>query len=128
MCQSTMDLLIGSNIQFVHIPANCTDRLQPLNVSVNKSCKDYIKGKFVSWYLEEVFKALDDNDTDGDFGVDLRLSVMKPLGAKWMMSFFEYMKTRPSIVFNGFRSVGIASALNYSMDELETQPNHQPHP
>ena len=33
MCQSTIDLLMENNIHFVHVPPNCTDRLQPLDIS-----------------------------------------------------------------------------------------------
>ena len=117
LCQSTMDLLQQNNIHFVHVPPNCTDRLQPLDVSVNKSCKDYMKKQFVDWYSDQILQSLDD---DTDFTVDLRLSVMKPLGAKWLISFFNYIADRPHIVFNGFKAAGIAEALNYSMDTPPT--------
>jgi hypothetical protein len=41
-CQSTLDLLHANNIEFVMIPPNCTDRLQALDISVNKPCKNFI--------------------------------------------------------------------------------------
>ncbi len=117
LCQSTMDLVQKNNIHFVHVPPNCTDRLQPLDVSVNKSCKDYMKKQFVDWYSEQILQSLDD---DTDFTVDLRLSVMKPLGTKWLISFFNYIINRPNVVFNGFKASGIAHVLNYSM-MMDTQ-------
>ena len=43
MCQSTVDTLSANGIHFVNVPPNCTDRVQPLDLSVNKSCKDFIK-------------------------------------------------------------------------------------
>jgi hypothetical protein len=122
-CQSTMDLLMANKIHFVHVPPNCTDRLQPLDLSVNKSCKDFIKGKFVEWYSERVLNALDVQD---DISVDLRLSIMKPLGAQWLISFHEYMCSRPSIVFNGFRAAGIADILNYNLDVNVGETEHHP--
>ena len=36
------------------IPPNCTDRLQTLDVSVNKSVKEFLRQKFHSWYAESV--------------------------------------------------------------------------
>ena len=33
MCQSTIDLLMENSIHFVHVPPNCTDRLQPLDIN-----------------------------------------------------------------------------------------------
>ena len=44
------------NIIFVQVPANCTDKLQPLDVSVNKRIKDELKKSFHSWYASEVQK------------------------------------------------------------------------
>lgn len=98
---------------FVYVPANCTDRLQPLDVSVNKSCKDYLKKCFVDWYSEKVLNSLENGNDD--LTVDLHLSTMKPLGAQWLISFHKHIVERPSIVFNGFKvSSGIAHALDYT--------------
>ena len=30
-------------IHYIQVPANCTDRLQPLDVSVNKAAKDFLR-------------------------------------------------------------------------------------
>ena len=39
--------------------------------------------------------------------VDFRMSVVKPLSAKWMMGLYDYMKLKPCIISNGFREAGI---------------------
>ena len=46
------------NIIHVPIPANCTDKLQPLDISINKPMKDEVKKRFHQWYSEEVSKQL----------------------------------------------------------------------
>lgn len=39
--------------------------------------------------------------------VDLKLSVMKPLGARWMIQLYDYFKSTPEVVVNGFKATGI---------------------
>ena len=34
---------------------------------------------------------------------DLRLSIVKPQGAKWMVDLYSYIKQKPKIVCNGFK-------------------------
>ena len=44
-----------NNILYVTVPSNCTDRLQPLDESVNKSAKEFMKSKFQEWYMAALF-------------------------------------------------------------------------
>ena len=37
----------------------------------------------------------------------LKMSTLKPLGAKWLVEMHEYIKDNPDIISNGFRGVGI---------------------
>ena len=41
-----LSLLEDHHVHVAIVPANCTDRLQPLDVSVNKAAKDFIRRKF----------------------------------------------------------------------------------
>ena len=41
------------------MPANTTDCLQPLDISVNKPAKTFLKGKFEEWYATEIAKQLE---------------------------------------------------------------------
>ena len=38
--------------------------------------------------------------------VDLRLSIVKPLGAQWMVKLYAYLKGKPDIIRNRFKEVG----------------------
>ena len=96
--------LENNNIFYVLVPANCTDKLQPLDLSVNKPAKDFIRFKFQQWYSEIISKQLEEG-TEED--VDMRLSVMKPLSANWMIELYHYLKSRPDIIISGFKAAGI---------------------
>ena len=89
------------------IPANCTDRLQLLNISVNKAAKEFLRRQFHDWYAKQICKQLKD-DTQVVL-VDLKLSTVKPLGARWMMNLYDYLEAEPEIVtvVNGFRGAVI---------------------
>ena len=55
-----LQLLEDHNVHSVRLPANCTDCLQPMDISVNKAAKDFIRQKFNDWYLEKVAEQLGD--------------------------------------------------------------------
>ena len=96
--QSIMDLLEENNILVVNIPANCTDRLQPMDLSINKSVKDFMRSKFTDWYSEQVHQQLTNGDSEEIAPVDLKMSTMKPLGAHWLVSLHDYISENRSIV------------------------------
>ena len=49
-----------NNILYIIIPPNTTNRLQPLDVSVNKPAKDFVKKLFQTWYAGIFCKQLQD--------------------------------------------------------------------
>ena len=91
-------MLQESNILIVKVSANCTDCLQPMDLSVNKAAKE--------------FKQLD-KGTEEHTPVDLKMSIMKPLGARWLVSLHDYLQENDSIIKNGFKAAGVVNF--YSM-------------
>ena len=73
-------MLADNNIFYVLVRANCTDRLQPLDLSINKPAKDFMKKKFQEWYANIILQQLESGITET---VVMNLSVMKPLVTKW---------------------------------------------
>lgn len=80
--------------------ANCTDRLQPVDVNVSRASEEFLRGQFQVWYLEQVCQQLKKGSNIALKPVDLRMSVKKLLGAKWMTNLYDYMKKKPDIVRN----------------------------
>ena len=111
--ESITSILEANNIIVVPIPANCTDQLQPMDLSLNKAAKDFMRQKFREWYATEVQKQLDDGATLIS-PVDLRMSVMKPLGSRWLVSLYDYIRDHKAIVQNGFKAAGILQVCNSS--------------
>ena len=44
--------------------------------------------------------------------INLRMSIMKPLGAQWLVSLYDYLNSNRSIVINGFKAAGILDVLH----------------
>ena len=109
--QEFLDILEKNDILVVEVPPNCTDRLQPLDLSVNKPLKDQMKKQFHNWYAGEVKKKMSDTSGNGTKVVDLKLTRLKPLGLQWLIDACSYVE-RNNFIQNGFSEAGITSTLS----------------
>jgi len=98
-----LKLLDAENINVILIPANCTNQLQPLDLSVNKAAKEFLHNQFQQWYASQVCLQLEGKAEMEP--IDLRMSVIKPLGAKWLVNVYDHLKSRPSIIINEFKEL-----------------------
>ncbi len=74
-------LLEENNSLTVTLPANCTDRLQPMDISLNKSVKNFLRHEFEVWYSEKVIAALEEESEEDHSPVNLTSAAMKTVGA-----------------------------------------------
>ena len=79
---SFLKLLDNYNLDVFLLPANCTDQLQPLDLSVNKAAKPFLRLQFQAWYAKELHSQLLEQTEATP--IDLKLSIMKPLSTKWI--------------------------------------------
>ena len=56
-----------------------TNLFQPLQLTVNRAAKAFLKRKYAKWYSGKTSKALTDGIALDDIEIKLNLSVLKPL-------------------------------------------------
>ena len=71
--------LVNNNVRLAIVPVNCTDRLQLLDVSVNKLAKDFLQRRFQEWHSEEVRRQ---STLRQAIKFDLAMSIVQPLRAQ----------------------------------------------
>ena len=86
---SIISLLQTNNIRFVVVQGKCTDRLQPLDVSVNKAVKEHLRNLFQKWYSDQVSMKIKEGKQHPT--IDLAMAVMKPLGVQWLSDTYDYL-------------------------------------
>ena len=96
--EEVFSILEENNIHLVKVPANCTDHLQPIDLIVNKSVKEFMCSKFQQWYADEVQKPEAVRPRcQKHTTVNLRMLIMKPLGAHQLVSLHDYLHDKDSI-------------------------------
>ena len=85
------------------VPSNMTNEFQPLDLTVNRSCKAYLRKQTNTWFSDQVQSQIKNGVTTENVKVDLRISVLKPLHAKWVTSFYDCMQNRRDVVLKGWK-------------------------
>ena len=114
-------LMESHNIHTCLIPPNTTDRLQPMDVAVNKPAKAFLKQKFQMWYAEQISMQLEDAASVEDViiePVDLCMARMKEVSASWLVEMWDYIENNPQFIVNGFLHAGISKALDGEDDDI----------
>ena len=114
-CTADVNELFESHgIDTVHVPANCTGELQPMDISINKPVKAFLNDEFHNWYAGEMLSQIDDSHQDNVCfkPVQFPLTQMKPIAAQWIMDAHHYISTHPVFIRNGFHTAGITDAIS----------------
>ena len=83
--------LEDNNIHSVLIPAAYTGELQPMDISVNKVVKSFLRLKFSQWYSDELTELFLEDD---DEPVDLSTPRMKCVSGQWLVQLYEYLEEK----------------------------------
>ena len=97
--------------KMVPVLNNMTHVFQPLDLTVNRSCKAHIRKSTHQWVTNEVQKQLESGKQPENVKTDTKLSIVNPLHAKCVTSFYDSMQTNKSIVTKGWDRAGITQFL-----------------
>ena len=106
------DLLKKNDIIAIHVPNNHTNLFQYFDSSMNKSAKCFIAAKYQDWYAEKFIQQLNRGVAAHDVKVDVKLSIMKPLHAKWIIEMYHHPQRSKQIVISGFRKAHVTEAVS----------------
>ena len=106
-CTTTvLQVLEEINTLVALVPPHCTDRLQPSDIAVNKSVKEFLRAEFYDWCSKLVCKQLEESKDDVQ-PVDLCLTIVKPLNATWIKNLMDYLQLHPEFAINSFCKAGL---------------------
>ena len=100
-------LIEENNCVVIYVPNNLTDQFQPLDLNVNGQAKQFLKKKFECWYAQQISHQLKDATNVYDVQVLLKLSIIKPIRAKWFLGLFDHLKNSFEAIIVGFEMAGI---------------------
>ena len=91
-----------------------THFFQPLDLTVNREAKKFMKDQFTAWYATQIHTQLDSGLPLNAVDVDMRLLVLKPIHATWLVSMFNHLSSsegRISIA-KGWKKAGISEVID----------------
>ena len=108
--------LTSLQIQLVTIPPNMTNFFQPLDITVNGVAKKFMRKKFTTYYASVVKQQLDSGRKIDEVDIDLRLTVIKPLHAQWLVDLFNFLTSTKGteVILKGWKKAGVTGLLDGS--------------
>ncbi len=103
--------LKAAGCEKTNVPGGCTGELQPLDLTGNNKFKGGLKNEFTDWYASIITDGLKKNLDVKDIKVDLTLTNLKPLHARWVIHAFDKMKEDTECLVAGWEKAGIKAAV-----------------
>ena len=93
MTSPVLKVLSDNHILLQSVPANFNYLLQPRDVQggPNLSVKQMMKKKFTNWYADQITQVMDKGQELEQIEIPLKLSIVKPLYAKWLIEMYNEM-------------------------------------
>ena len=93
------------------------NHFQPLDLTVNGPGKEFLKIKFEMWYASQITEQLDKGRDIYGVEVPLKLSILKPIHANWIIGLYDDLRNNTEMICKGFEQAGINEALTLKLDE-----------
>ncbi|CAH1248540.1 Hypp8221 [Branchiostoma lanceolatum] len=101
-----------ANVIPMLVPASCTGELQPLDSDggLNDALKKDLTKSFMTYYADSIAKEIVEDCLD-NAKVDLRLSKMKALHARWLLSAMDRLSPERELIMRGWERTGIKATM-----------------
>ena len=99
--EQVKDVILANNCVYVF------DHFQPLDLNVNGQAKQFHKLKFESWYADQVTKEIEKGTNVYPVNIKTKLSVVKPLHARWLISFYDHIQNNCEMIIKAFQMARI---------------------
>ena len=99
-----------------------TQLFQPLDLTVNKHCKSYLKRLFSEWYAQQIVNQLSLREKVEEIKIQFRLTTLKPLHAKWLVEYYNEITSEngSSVIIIGWKATGIYDAIKAGSSGLQS--------
>ena len=99
-----------------------TQLFQPLDLTVNKHCKSYLKRLFSEWYTQADQESISLGKKVEEIKMEFRLTTFKPLHAKWLVEYYNEFRSEKgsSVIINGWNPAGIYDAMKAGSSGLQS--------
>ena len=91
MTNDVLNLLRDNNILLTNVRPSMIKFYQRLDLTLNGFSKLFMAGKFNDWDAGQVCAQLDKGVIINEIDIKLRLSLMKPLHAGWLVNFYNHI-------------------------------------
>ena len=88
MTKPVIDKMVENYIKLVK-PANMTQSFQPLDLTVNGTVKVFMKKCFTKCYSDYIVQELDNGKDIDSIDIQLKVSILKPLLAQWIINLYN---------------------------------------
>ena len=79
-----------------------------------------MKKKFTNWYVDQITQAMDKGQELEQIEIPLKLSIVKPLHAKWLIEMYNEMTSADGkqVCLKGWQVAGIKDAVTQGLPSL----------
>ena len=116
-------LVSSSNGKTIPVPNNLTNEFQPLDLTVNRTCEAFFRKESQEWFASQVQLQIENGATPEEVKVDTKISILKPLYAKWVTSFYDKIQSHPDIVLRGRKRSDITNFLQLESSKKKEDPS-----
>ena len=112
-----IDLINECNCLSVFVPPDVAHIFQPLDLAINSKAKRVLNKKSEASYSQKVIKLLSEGSDVYAANITLDLSVMTPIHARWLISFYDHMQNQVDLIKQSFYMAGIYDAIAMPLPE-----------